>query len=226
MHHDEKRNRAWLDDGDMQIESDAVTELLDLTFAAAPAEGEARQVIANVKQALAEEMGGVLYYDVISSTPFGPIYIAVSSEGLAAVGFDDSEQDFLTRMHKRYRASLERSRSQVTQVAEQLKEYFAGRRLSFDIKLDLNRLRPFQRAVLEGIQRVPAGETVSYGDLARRIGKPGSARAVGRALGSNPIPIIIPCHRALAADGSLGGYSGRGGVRTKQALLILEGAWE
>ena len=85
-------------------------------------------------------------------------------------------------------------------------------------------MTPFQRIVLDAIQKVPSGETISYGGLARRIGKPGAARAVGRALGSNPIPIIIPCHRALAADGSLGGYSGRGGVRTKQALLTLEGA--
>ncbi len=89
----------------------------------------------------------------------------------------------------------------------------------------MSALTPFQKAVLSAISQVPAGETTSYGGLARRIGKPGAARAVGRALGSNPIPIIIPCHRALAADGSLGGYSGRGGVQTKQALLALEGAW-
>ncbi|MCJ7825796.1 MAG: MGMT family protein, partial [Anaerolineales bacterium] len=68
------------------------------------------------------------------------------------------------------------------------------------------------------------GEYLTYGELARRIGRPGAARAVGQALGSNPIPVLIPCHRVLASDGSLGGYSGRGGVRTKEALLRLEGA--
>jgi methylated-DNA-[protein]-cysteine S-methyltransferase len=147
----------------------------------------------------------------------------MTNEGIAALGFDDSEQDFLERMGKRYRSSIERSRTRVSQVSEQLTGYFTGERDSFEIPLDLRSLTPFQRMVLDAIQKVPSGETISYGGLARRIGKPGAARAVGRALGSNPIPIIIPCHRALAADGSLGGYSGRGGVRTKQALLTLEG---
>lgn len=224
MENRRKDVRTWLDDGEQVITTDEFTELLDSAYSREPTENDARQAIVRVKRSI-REIGGVkLYYDVLTRTPFGPLYIAVSDKGIAALGFDDSEQVFLLRMGKRYKTSIERSRSRVSQVKEQLKDYFAGKRDTFDIPLDLRSLTPFQRIVLDAIQKVPSGETISYGGLARRIGKPGAARAVGRALGSNPIPIIIPCHRALAADGSLGGYSGRGGVRTKQALLTLEGA--
>jgi methylated-DNA-[protein]-cysteine S-methyltransferase len=217
---------TWLDDGEQVIKSDEFTDLLDKAFSRGPTEEEARQAIAQVKRSLGEIGVVRLYYDVLTATPFGPIYIAASDEGIVALGFDDSEQAFLTRMSKRYRTSIKRSKTRLARILAQLKEYFAGKRDSFELALDLQSLTPFQRSVLSAIQQVPVGETISYGGLARKIGRPGAARAVGRALGSNPIPIIIPCHRALAADGTLGGYSGRGGVRTKQALLTLEGAWE
>jgi methylated-DNA-[protein]-cysteine S-methyltransferase len=215
--------KPWLDDENRVMEADELTDLLDTIYLQGPAEEESKQALARVERSLKEYGGDTLYYDVISATPFGPIYIAMTNEGIAALGFDDSEQDFLVRMGRRYRSSIERSKTRVSQVSEQLTDYFSGEREAFEIPLDLRSLTPFQRMVLDAIQKVPSGETISYGGLARRIGKPGAARAVGRALGSNPIPIIIPCHRALAADGSLGGYSGRGGVRTKQALLTLEG---
>jgi methylated-DNA-[protein]-cysteine S-methyltransferase len=217
--------KPWLDDDERVIQPDEFTDLLDTVYSQGPDVEESRRALARVKSSLKEYSSDRLYYDVLPATPFGPIYIAMSDKGIAALGFDDSEQDFLARMGKRYQTSVERSKTHVAQVTKQLKDYFAGKRDSFDIPLDLRSITPFQRAVLDAIQQIPSGETISYGGLARRIGKPGAARAVGRALGSNPIPIIIPCHRALAADGSLGGYSGRGGVRTKQALLSLEGAW-
>jgi methylated-DNA-[protein]-cysteine S-methyltransferase len=220
-----RAEKPWLDDDERVIEPDEFTDLLDTVYSQGPDGEESRRALARVEGSLKEYGSGRLYYDVLSATPFGPIYIAMSDKGVAALGFDDSEQDFLTRMGRRYRTPVERSRTHVAQVTEQLKDYFAGKRDSFDVPLDLRSITPFQRVVLDAIQQIPSGETISYGGLARRIGKPGAARAVGRALGSNPIPIIIPCHRALAADGSLGGYSGRGGVRTKQALLSLEGAW-
>lgn len=225
MNKGQGRDELWLEDGEKVIEGDAFTDLLDSAYSREPAEHDMKRALTRVESALAELSGGKLYYDVLSSTPFGPIYIAVSEEGITALGFDDSEEEFVARMHKRHGSSIERSWAYVAPVVEQLKGYFDGERETFDIPLDLRSLTPFQHAVLAAIQQIPPGETISYGGLAHRIGKPGSARAVGRALGSNPIPIIIPCHRALAADGSLGGYSGRGGVRTKQALLTLEGAW-
>ena len=222
---DGRRNRGtWLEDEEQVINSDEFTELLDSAYAQGPTPAEERRALVRVKRALKELGEARLYYDVLPVTPVGPLYIAMSDRGIVALGFDDSEHDFLTRLGKRYRSPMERSQAHATQVFGQLKDYFAGKRDAFDVPLDLHSLSPFQRIVLEAIQQVPAGETISYGGLARRIGRPGAARAVGQALGANPIPIIIPCHRALAADGTLGGYSGRGGVRTKQALLTLEGA--
>ena len=117
-----------------------------------------------------------------------------------------------------------RDPEQVQPVAEQIQRYLAGEQQSIDTPIDMSGMTSFQRLVLGAVRRVPRGKYVTYGELAARIGRPRAARAVGRALGSNPIPIVIPCHRVLASDGSLGGYSGRGGVRTKRALLQLEGA--
>jgi methylated-DNA-[protein]-cysteine S-methyltransferase len=105
-----------------------------------------------------------------------------------------------------------------------LEEYFNGARNRFEIEYDLSGLTNFQRLVLEAVQQVPKGSYVTYLELAKRIGRPKAARAVGQALGSNPIPILIPCHRVIATDGSLGGYSAPGGVETKSELLKMEGA--
>ena len=108
------------------------------------------------------------------------------------------------------------------EAAHQLRAYFAGTRRSFDLPLDA-RGSAFQRAVWDQMLAIPYGETRSYGELARATG--GIARAVGTACGANPIPIFIPCHRVLAADRRLGGFSGGKGPETKALLLTLEGAW-
>ena len=109
----------------------------------------------------------------------------------------------------------------LTRAAGQLEAYFASRSFDFDIPLRPAG-SPFQRAVWDAMCRIPVGQTASYGDLAREVGN--VARAVGMACGANPIPIIIPCHRVLAAGGRMGGFSGGGGVETKRVLLELEGA--
>ena len=105
---------------------------------------------------------------------------------------------------------------------QQLREYFAGRRRRFDTTVDLAGQTPFQRQVLEAAARVPAGSVASYGDIARAIGRPTATRAVGAALGQNPVPIIVPCHRIIGSDGGLHGYGG--GLDVKEKLLRLEGA--
>ncbi|MBA3564077.1 MAG: methylated-DNA--[protein]-cysteine S-methyltransferase [Gammaproteobacteria bacterium] len=105
-------------------------------------------------------------------------------------------------------------------VAAQLCEYFAGERRSFDLPLDLQG-SPFQNKVWRALLDVPFGETASYGDIARRIGAPGLARAVGRANATNPIPVVVPCHRIVGSDRSLTGYGG--GLHIKRYLLELEG---
>jgi methylated-DNA-[protein]-cysteine S-methyltransferase len=103
----------------------------------------------------------------------------------------------------------------------QLAEYFAGKRRVFSLPL-APRGTPFQRSVWQALRQIPYGETVSYGELARRLGSTSGARAVGLANGANPLPIIVPCHRVIGADGSLTGFGG--GLTIKRALLALEGA--
>jgi methylated-DNA-[protein]-cysteine S-methyltransferase len=103
---------------------------------------------------------------------------------------------------------------------DQIYEYLTGVRREFDLPLDLTRATPFRRVVLDALTGVPYGQTTTYGDLARRVGSR-SARAVGQAVGWNPLPIVIPCHRVLAANGQLGGYSA--GLSRKRRLLELEG---
>ena len=105
------------------------------------------------------------------------------------------------------------------ETATQLEEYFAGERRDFDVRLELDGT-PFQQAVWSELQRIPYGETISYGELARRVGRPNGPRAVGQANGRNPVPIIVPCHRVLASNG-IGGYGG--GLPVKRALLAVEG---
>ena len=107
------------------------------------------------------------------------------------------------------------------EVARQLDEYFAGSRASFDLAL-APAGTPFQRRVWAEVARIPAGTTVTYGELARRVGRPGAARAVGAAVGHNPVSIVVPCHRVVGSDGALTGYAG--GIARKAFLLALEGA--
>jgi methylated-DNA-[protein]-cysteine S-methyltransferase len=108
------------------------------------------------------------------------------------------------------------------QAGRELAEYFAGRRQTFEVPLDLSGWPPFTRKILEELRKVPFGATLTYGELAARAGYPRAARAVGQAMAANPLPIIIPCHRVGAADGRLGGYSGGAGLPTKQWLLAFE----
>jgi methylated-DNA-[protein]-cysteine S-methyltransferase len=105
------------------------------------------------------------------------------------------------------------------EAAAQLEEYFAGERTEFDVTMELDGT-PFQQEVWAELSRIPYGETISYGELARRVGRPNGPRAVGQANGRNPIPIIVPCHRVLASNG-IGGYGG--GLKIKRALLAVEG---
>jgi len=117
-------------------------------------------------------------------------------------------------------------------VLTELDQYFAGRRRSFDVQVDLAALTPFQQRILTATSRVPYGELTTYKVVARQAGNEQAARAAGAALGANPIPIVVPCHRIVATDGTLGGYAG--GLAAKRRLLALErgktevpaGGWE
>ncbi|QJW83965.1 methylated-DNA--[protein]-cysteine S-methyltransferase [Ramlibacter terrae] len=108
------------------------------------------------------------------------------------------------------------------EAARQLRAYFAGERSGFGLPIDFARGTPFQQSVWQALLAIPAGETTSYGELGRRVGKPQAARAIGAAVGRNPVSVVVPCHRVLGTAGALTGYAG--GIERKTALLKLEGA--
>jgi methylated-DNA-[protein]-cysteine S-methyltransferase len=169
------------------------------------------------------ETAPLLQWDVIDS-PLGALFIAASERGLCHVDFGVGQADFLSGLDPL--ARTEQNAPALAPYAEQLQAYFAGERTGFDVELDLSRLTPFQLSVLQAARCIPAGSVWTYGQVARSIGKPKASRAVGQALGRNPVPIVIPCHRVVASDGSLGGYSGGGGLDSKRWLLRLEGVSE
>jgi methylated-DNA-[protein]-cysteine S-methyltransferase len=113
----------------------------------------------------------------------------------------------------------------VQRVVEEVIQLLSGGTADLSrVTLDMTGVAPFHQQVLKAARDIPCGTTISYGELARRVGSPGAARAVGRALGQNPFPIIVPCHRVLTSDGRTGGFSASGGAATKLRLLALEGA--
>ena len=152
---------------------------------------------------------------VTLETPLGPLTICVSERKVVEVGFPPSAPlpDF---------SESDADKEVAISAASQLEEYFAGKRTEFDLPL-LPRGTTFQESVWSEIAKVPYGETATYRDLAIRAGKPKAARAVGGAVGANPIGIIIGCHRILGSTGKLTGYSGGNGIPTKVKLLELEG---
>ena len=163
----------------------------------------------------------LIQWTVVPS-PLGPLYVAASAQGVCRVGFGVSQADFLSRLDPL--ARTKQNATALVPITAQLREYFAGQRSQFDLVLDLSRSTPFQRGVLQTARRIPSGSVWTYGQVARVIGKPRASRAVGQALGRNPVPIVVPCHRVVASDGGLGGYSGGGGLESKKLLLQLEGA--
>jgi methylated-DNA-[protein]-cysteine S-methyltransferase len=159
-------------------------------------------------------------WDVVES-PLGALYVAARDGRLCSVDFGVSEAAFVGRLDPL--ARTERNPAALVDMTGQLRTYFGDTRFQFDLPLDLERLTPFQQHVLATIRRIPVGSVWTYGQVARAIGKPRASRAVGQALGRNPMPIVIPCHRVIAGDGGLGGYSGGGGLASKQLLLKMEG---
>ncbi len=153
-----------------------------------------------------------MYYCFLD-TPIGELLLAGDTDGLAMIGFPkgsmrrEPEPDWIFNEKK------------LEAACTQLREYFAGERREFDLAIKLTGTE-FQVSVLEALQDIPYGETTSYGEIARRIGRPRAVRAVGAANGRNPIPIVVPCHRVIGSTGDLTGFGG--GLDTKEALLRLE----
>lgn len=145
------------------------------------------------------------------TSPIGELLLVSDGEALTAVQFDDARRGAPTPDGA--------ADPVIAEAADQLRAYFAGTRTTFDLPLRAAGT-PFEQGVWQALQAIPYGETTSYGELAAQLGEPGAARAVGRANGRNPIPIIVPCHRVIGADGSLTGFGG--GLACKRALLDLE----
>jgi len=160
-------------------------------------------------------------YDLTDS-PIGPLLVAVSERGLCRISFDPEPERELESLGRSFGARVLRSPRPLDEVKQELDEYFAGERRSFDLRVDIERLTPFNRTVLEELARVPYGSLTTYGTLADQAGRPRAARAVGMVMNRNPIPIVLPCHRVVGSTGSLVGYAG--GLERKETLLRLEGA--
>jgi methylated-DNA-[protein]-cysteine S-methyltransferase len=214
---------SWLGERTGAPVTDPMLTALDAAFDPAPEAKITQRAVARVRERLAVDQRPV-YYDILPDTPIGPVYVSVGAEGLAAVALGGSEADFVAQLRRLGVQGAMRSSERTRQVRTQIEEYFRGERERFDCPVDLSQLTGFHRQVLLAAARIPRGSVMTYGGLARTLGMPRSARAVGRALATNPVPLVIPCHRVIASDGSLGGYSARGGVSTKLRLLRFEGA--
>jgi methylated-DNA-[protein]-cysteine S-methyltransferase len=146
-------------------------------------------------------------------SPVGWLLLAGDEEGLRLIGFAEGKNPPKPESDWRYHTEL------LQRAVGQLTDYFAGNLRRFDLPLQL-RGTPFQLEVWRALQDIPYGQTISYGELARRVGNPKGSRAVGLANGSNPIPIVVPCHRVIGSNGKLTGYGG--GICNKETLLELE----
>jgi methylated-DNA-[protein]-cysteine S-methyltransferase len=149
----------------------------------------------------------------LEDSPIGSLLLVGDGKVLHGLYMQDG------RRPKQIAPGWERSPSSFADVTAQLHEYFAGERLAFDLALAIAGT-PFERRVWSALTEIPYGETISYGELARRLNQPSAARAVGLANGRNPIAVIVPCHRVIGADGTLTGYGG--GLERKRILLELE----
>ena len=161
----------------------------------------------------------------IRTVRLGEVWVAFSEHGLVTVDFSVSRAAFEAAVWKQTRSKVEYAPGQVIKAARQIKEYLEGRRRIFDLKIDWSVLTSdFQRAALRAVFSIPYGQTRTYAQIAARIGHPDAPRAVGRANATNPMPLVIPCHRVIGTDGKLHGYGGAGGLKTKAWLLRLENA--
>ncbi|TMB89474.1 MAG: methylated-DNA--[protein]-cysteine S-methyltransferase [Chloroflexi bacterium] len=158
-------------------------------------------------------------------SPVGSLLLAATARGLVEIAFTRNGtrvDDALDELARKVSPRILEAPARLDPVRSQLDEYFNGHRVDFDVRLDRSLMGPFARRVLGRTERIPYGSVSTYAQVARHIGAPRAARAVGNALAANPIPVIVPCHRVVRTGGALGGYGG--GLDRKEWLLDLEGA--
>jgi len=171
-----------------------------------------------------------IYIGKLPGSPIGTIYLAVSERKLLAVGLIDSRDDFIRDVKRRrkkmgsfhYSKETTYTPQLLDEAIIQISEYLGRKRRDFDLPINWSMMTPFQKQVLSATGTIPYGSVSTYSEIAKKVGKPGAARAVGSAEAANPVPIVIPCHRVIGSDGKLHGYGGRGGITTKAWLLKLE----
>lgn len=196
--------------------TDATTDLTDFPVAACD--------LARLRSRLADdaEVSGILdvAYRTVDS-PIGPLLLAATPKGLVRVAFGREDFDtVLTALADRVSPRVLESRPRLDAVATELDEYFSGRRQEFDLPLDFTMSSGFRQDVQRYLPHIGYGQTQSYKQVAEGVGNPKAVRAVGTACATNPLPVVVPCHRVLRSDGSLGGYLG--GLEAKTLLLDLE----
>jgi methylated-DNA-[protein]-cysteine S-methyltransferase len=179
---------------------------------------------------MTKKVSSDIYIDILETSPLGPIGFAASEAGLVCIAFVKTLDELETKLLvKGYAETVKKG--EIADTAEsvhlhdtkiQITDYLSGKRQEFNLSLDWSLMTTFQKQVLENTCNIPYGQVLTYGDIAREIGKPSAARAVGRAEATNPMPLVIPCHRVIGSDGGLHGYGGRGGIKTKAWLLQLE----
>jgi methylated-DNA-[protein]-cysteine S-methyltransferase len=158
----------------------------------------------------------------VIATKLGYMGMVTSPRGLTHIYLPERSATALRRTIRRELGEIAEDNRLLPELADALRRYCAGERVEFDVRLDCGDAADFRADVWLACLRVRYGKTVSYGELARRVGRPGAARAVGTAMSHNPFPIVVPCHRVVKGDGSLGGYSGPKGVAFKRRLLAME----
>jgi methylated-DNA-[protein]-cysteine S-methyltransferase len=178
----------------------------------------------HARLATAAEQAGVLdiAYRTLA-TPVGELLLAATAEGLVRVAYPREGHDaVLAKLATAISPRILRAPARLDAVSRQLDEYFQGRRTAFELPLDLRLAHGFRRTVLDHLPRIDYGRTESYAQVASAAGSPKAVRAVGTACATNPLPVVVPCHRVVRSDGSMGNYAG--GPEAKRALLTLEAA--
>jgi methylated-DNA-[protein]-cysteine S-methyltransferase len=171
------------------------------------------------ERAAAEGLLDVAYATVDS--PLGPLVVAATPRGLVRVAYRGFDDDVLDELSRKLSPRILEAPARLDDARRELDEYFEGRRTDFDLPIDWRLTRGFTSRVLRATAGIAFGETSTYAEVATQAGSPRAVRAAGNALGSNPLPVVVPCHRVLRTGGALGGYTG--GLERKEFLLRLEG---
>lgn len=163
-----------------------------------------------------------VYIGQLPESPLGNLWGALTEHGWWALDYRVSEEDFLEKVRRREGPTIIADPVQLSSALAEVVKYLDGKRKIFSHPVDWDGMTKFQIQVRKAVMMVPYGRTAPYGQIAAQLGKPKAARAVGRANATNPIPLVIPCHRLVGSGGGLRGYGGAGGVKTKRWLLDLE----